>query len=340
MRQDIPKQLQAVEGTDIPTFRVIGVVGADFRGGDLAGAVQNFDEGNGVRLILDTSGGDVAEAFHFYDFVRANALKVYVDGYGKVMSAGTIIMAAAGRSRSRLAPNAEYMVHNASGGDEVRRNEANAKMANIYAEVTGKQARTMQALMDKETFMTAQQAKDAGFVGAIIEHQRLAAQLNDMANETVKDKRTFKVTTLQAIAAIKTGTVELEFDIDKETADLVASLTTEAKDATKAKTEAEDQVKARDEAITAAGESLKASELKAKEAADKVVALTTERDALKAEMEKLKTTPLSAAVKGVGDKDVTPGAKEEPGKIVKLTEAQKRERLQAMRAEENQPIKG
>ena len=325
MRQDLPKQLQAVQGEDIPTFRVIGVVGSDFRGGDLAAAVQNFDEGNGVRLILDTPGGDASEAFHFYDYVRTNALKVYVDGFGKVMSAGTIIMAAAGRARSRLAPNAEYMVHNASGGDEGRRVDANRKMANIYADLTGKQAKTMQAMMDKETFMSAQQAKEAGFVGAIIEHQRLAAQLNDMEKETVKDKRSFDVTTAQALKAVATNKIELEFDLDKEVAGIIEGLTKETKDLSAKLTEVQDEVKAKNDAVTAAADKLTAQEVKTTEEAAKVTALTTERDALKAEVEKLKTTPLAPAVKGAGTDVVTPGKGEEtPEPFKKLTAEERR----------------
>lgn len=333
MRQDIPKQLQAVEGADIPTFRVIGVVGADFRGGDLAGAVQNFDEGNGVRLILDTPGGDASEAFHFYDYIRTHALKVYVDGYGKVMSAGTIIMAAAGRSRSRLAPNAEYMIHNASGGDEGRRDDANTKMANIYADVTGKSPRTMRAMMKDETFMTAQQAKDAGFVGAIIEHQRLAAQHTDMEK---KDKRVVTLTASQRLHAITSGELELDMEtLDKETTEQVNALVLEAKEAKDKLTANEGTIAAREQELAAVGEKLTASETARRADASVITALTTERDALKAEVEKLKTTPLADAVKGKGDDTVDPNKKtgDQP-RFVKASEEDRQkaihERLQAM----------
>ena len=322
------KHLTAVDGADIPTFFVNGVVGMDFSGGELARAVQSYDDGNGVRLILNTAGGDASEAFHFYDYVRAEALRVFVDGYGKVMSAGTVIMAAAGRKRSRLAPNAEYMVHNASGGDAKRLADANLKMANIYAEVTGRDRKEMLAMMKAETFMSAEEARKAGFVGEVIQLQKLAAQAdnnNPMSDTTTKVTRVFAVDREKALASIVTGKIELECDVDK---DLKAQLDSAVTDL-KAKTTECDELKAaadlKDEAVKAQAAAEKAvADLTAKHEAD-LKAVGVEADKLKAELDKLKLTPLAPSVKAKADDVTDPTAPISAERPFKKLNAQERE---------------
>lgn len=323
--------IRAVEGAEIPTFRVSGVFGEGLTGAQLSEfADHGHTKAGETRFILDSVGGDLHDAFHFYDYVRANGLKVHVDGYGRVASAATVMMAAAGRKRARLAPNALFLVHNATGGDPEFLTDANRRMVDIYMSLTGQGRREIQALMKEDKPINAAKAVEMGFAGSVIELQRLAAhhKENEMEKETVQDKRTFKITTAQAIKAIKTGTVELSFDIDKEVADVVATLTTEAKEAATKLTEVQDEVKARDEAIVAAGEKITAAELKAKEEGAKVTALTTERDALKAELETLKKTPITPAVKAQGEKVVDPGAKAEGQP--RFTKASPEERHQAI----------
>lgn len=306
------KYLTALEGADIPTLHVNGEVGFNFTGGDLARAVHAYDEGEGVRLILNTAGGDASEAFHFYDYVRAEALRVFVDGYGKVMSAGTIIMAAAGRKRSRLAPNAEYMVHNASGADAKRLADANVKMANIYAELTGKDRKAMLAMMKAETFMNAEEARKMGFVGEVIQLQKLAAHADKpktMSEETTKVSRVFAVDREAALAAIVTGKIELNVDVDNE---LKASMDDAIKVAADLRKEL-DEVKAsaegKDEALTAKAAAESALEAaNAKFTADLAI-VAAEADKLKAEIVALKTTPIVPAIKAAGDVIVDPAAK-------------------------------
>ena len=294
-----PAYLKAVEGEAIPTFNVSGTVGEDFRGSDLARAVMSFDEGNGVKLILNTRGGDVNEAFHFYDFIRANAIKVFVDGYGQVMSAGTIIMAAAGRKRSRLAPNTEYMVHNSSGADAERRKNADLKLSNIYAELTGKDRKAVSAMMDKETFMSAEEARKNGFVGEVIQLQKLAANADKPMSETTKVKREFPVGRDEALTALVTGKISIEADVDSDLKAQLDSAVTDLKAEQAKVADLEASLKTKPEDIAAA---VKVAEdaLKAKHEAD-LKTVGAEADKLKAEIDVLKKTPLEKPVKAEGD---------------------------------------
>lgn len=320
----------AVDGADIPTFRVSGVVGQDFTGSMLSAVAEAYGE---VRLILDSVGGFASDAFHFYDFVRSNALRIHVDGYGTVASAATVIMAAAGRKRSRISANTEYLIHNASGSDAEQVARTNKKMAAIYAELSGKGEKDILAIMKQDKPMSAKDAVKMGFVGSIIENKPVAAKQNDMEN-TVKEKRVIALTASQRLGAITSGELELDIDVDAEMSERVSAYAQEVKDLTAKLDELKGEGDAKAEAVTA------------KEAAEKALAderealkaVTAEAEKLKAEIAKLKTTPIADKVKAKGEAEIDPGAPvEDSPKFRKITGEQRAQMIAAAASAKNQP---
>lgn len=300
-----PKYIQAIEGAEIPTLRVSGMVGGDFSGASLADAVVDYAGTFGeVRVILDSFGGFASDAFAFYDTIRADGVRLHVDGRGTVASAATIIMAAAGRKRSRLYPNAEYLIHNATGGDAEGVERANEKMEAIYVELSGMTKAEVRKIMKADKPMSAQEAKRMGFVGGIIELQKLAAHAdkNNTMEKGNKVERVFAVDRKEAALAAFTGEIKLAVEVDEQLkteldsavkdlkaerekiADLEASAKTKDEDIAKAVKEAEDKLKAEHaEALKLGGEA---------------------NEKLKAEVaalqEKIKTTPAAPPVRAAG----------------------------------------
>lgn len=321
----------AVEGADIPTFRVSGVVGQDFTGSMLSGVAEVYGE---VRLILDSVGGFASDAFHFYDFVRSNAIRVHVDGYGTVASAATVIMAAAGRKRSRISANTEYLIHNASGTDDSEvLARANKKMAAIYAELSGRGEKDILAIMKQDKPMSAKDAVKMGFVGSIIENKPVAAKQNDMEN-TVKEKRVIALTASQRLGAITSGELELDIDVDAEMSERVSAYAQEVKDLTAKLDELKGEADAKAEAITAK----EAAERALADEREALKAVTAEAESLKAEIAKLRTTPLAEPVKAKGEETVDPGAgPEDAPKFRKITGEERAQMIAARAAEKNQP---
>ena len=328
--------VKAVEGADIPTLRVSGVVGENFSGSQLSEAVAHYSGGSGeVRLILDSVGGYASDAFHFYDYVRANGLKVHVDGYGTVASAATIIMAAAGRKRSRLSPNSEYLVHNATGGDAEGVARANVKMAAIYSELSGKDSKAMLSLMKQDKPMSAKDAVKMGFVGSLIELQRLAAHKTTTMEDTTMVKRTFAIDRNKALSALVTGELELEVDVNSELTEQVGTLTTELKakateiDELKGEGELKAEANTAKEKAEAEVETLKALHL------TELEKIGTEAEALRAEVKKLKETPITTKVTATAADDVQdPGTTTDAPRFKKQTGA---ERAAAMQARLREP---
>lgn len=314
----------ALEGAEMPTFRVSGVVGQDFTGAMLAGAVETYGE---VRLVLDSVGGFASDAFHFFDYVRANGLKVHVDGYGTIASAATIIMAAAGRKRSRISANSEYLIHNASGSDAEQVARTNKKMAAIYAELSGKGEKEILAVMKLDKPMSAKDAVKMGLVGSVIENKPLAAKHKPMEN-TVTEKRVIALTASQRLSAITSGELEVDMDVDAEMSERIGAYAQEVQELTAKLDElkAVADAKAEADAAKVEAENLLAVERAAlKAAADDIAAL-------RAEIEQLKSQPIAPPVLAKGDDNVEPGAAPADAPAWKKITGEERARMVATRA--------
>jgi ATP-dependent protease ClpP protease subunit len=314
----------ALEGAEMPTFRVSGVVGQDFTGAMLAGAVETYGE---VRLVLDSVGGFASDAFHFFDYVRANGLKVHVDGYGTIASAATIIMAAAGRKRSRISANSEYLIHNASGSDAEQVARTNKKMAVIYAELSGKSEKEILAVMKLDKPMAAKDAVKMGLVGSVIENKPLAAKHNPMEN-TVTEKRVIALTASQRLNAITSGELEVDVDVDAEMSERIGAYAQEVQELTAKLDElkAVADAKAEADAAKAEAENMLATERAALKAATDDIA------ALRAEIEQLKSQPIAPPVLAKGDDNVEPGAAPVDAPTWKKITGEERARMVASRA--------
>lgn len=319
----------AVEGADIPTFHVSGFVGQDFTGSELSAVAEAYGE---IRLVLNSVGGFVSDAFHFYDYIRSNAIRVHVDGFGTVASAATVIMAAAGRKRSRISANTEYLIHNASGSDAEQVARTNKKMAAIYAELSGKGEKDILAIMKQDKPMSAKDAVKMGFVGSIIENKPVAAKQNDMEN-TVKEKRVIALTASQRLGAITSGELEVELDVDAEMSERVSAYAQEVKDLTAKLDELKGEADAKAEAIT----SKEAAEKALADEREALKAVTAEAESLKAEIAKLRATPLADPVKAKGEETVDPGAgPEDAPKFRKITGEERAQMIAARLAAQNQ----
>jgi ATP-dependent protease ClpP protease subunit len=139
---------------------------------------QQIDQAAGYQRILiriNSPGGDAFEGLAIYNLIRAQRKPVEVRIDGVAASAASIIAMAG--SQIVMGQGAMMMIHNASGfcmgdaSDMQSMADALAKVsgsiAQVYAARTGMPEDEIGALMDAETWMTAQEALDNGFASAI-----------------------------------------------------------------------------------------------------------------------------------------------------------------------------
>lgn len=128
-----------------------------------------------VHLHINSPGGDVFEARAMASAIVAHPGKVVSHVDGLAASAATYLALAA--NEVRITDGGMFMVHNswtiAWGNKAELRDTANlldkidGTIAADYARKTGKDEKTIVDWMEAETWFTAAEAKDAGFVDAI-----------------------------------------------------------------------------------------------------------------------------------------------------------------------------
>lgn len=150
--------------------------------------------GDEVEVLLNSGGGDVQSGQEIYTILRGYSGKVLIKIQSMAASA-TAVIAMAGESE--ISPVAQIMIHNVSGGArgdhrvmehtaEVLVN-ANKALAAAFILKTGKSEAAILAMMEKETWLTAEQAVKEGFVDRVMFQNpkpmetpiQLAASLSD-----------------------------------------------------------------------------------------------------------------------------------------------------------------
>tara|TARA_Y100000310_G_scaffold329837_1_gene400397 strand:- start:142 stop:771 length:630 start_codon:yes stop_codon:yes gene_type:complete len=71
-----------------------------------------------VKLLISTHGGDAVEMFSLYDIIKhvQKIYPVHTIGTGKIMSAGTLLLAAGTKGKRKIGANCRVMLHNVKGG--------------------------------------------------------------------------------------------------------------------------------------------------------------------------------------------------------------------------------
>lgn len=131
--------------------------------------------GDDVTIRINSGGGNVFAGCDIYNMLRNYKGNVTIEIHGLCASiAGVIAMA----GKCKMSPVAQFMIHNVScnaNGDyrdmehtaEILK-KANKTIANAFTIKTGKTEGEIKAMMDKETWLTANECLEIGLVDEIM----------------------------------------------------------------------------------------------------------------------------------------------------------------------------
>lgn len=143
-------------------------------------ALTTKPQGETLTVLINSGGGSVMAGQEIYSLLRGRE-DVELKIHSLAGSAASVIAMA---NRCEISPVAMVMIHNVSvtgaSGDyhqmqkvaEVLKQE-NAALAAAYVGKTGKSQEEILKLMDKETWLTAKQAVEMGFVDSITEDPQM-----------------------------------------------------------------------------------------------------------------------------------------------------------------------
>jgi ATP-dependent Clp protease, protease subunit len=135
-----------------------------------------------ISVLISSPGGHVESGDAIHDVIRFVRSKVTTVGTGWVASAGTHVFLAAPKERRVCLPNTRFMIHQPGGGaggpatdiaiqaKEILRTRE--RIAKVIAKQTGQQLPKVLNDMERDFWMSAEEAIDYGLVSKIIESSR------------------------------------------------------------------------------------------------------------------------------------------------------------------------
>jgi ATP-dependent Clp protease protease subunit len=131
-----------------------------------------------ISLYINSPGGVVTSGMAIYDTMQFIKPAVSTLCFGQAASMGSLLLAAGDKGMRYALPNARIMVHQPSGGfsgqvsDIERHAEDIIKMKRrlneIYVKHTGQKYDNIERTLDRDYFMSAEQAKEFGLVDAVL----------------------------------------------------------------------------------------------------------------------------------------------------------------------------
>lgn len=143
---------------------------------------ENLDQSKPktLHLYVNSSGGDLYQAFALIDIMRMSTHPIHTIGIGSIMSAAFMIFAAGNKGNRYIAPNTGIMCHQFSDSPEgkyhdikaqAREHEnCNQRMVNILRDSTELDVRTIKSklLPPTDIWLTAEELVELGVADHIL----------------------------------------------------------------------------------------------------------------------------------------------------------------------------
>ncbi len=130
-----------------------------------------------VAMYINSPGGVVTAGLSIYDTMQFIRPKVTTMCVGQAASMGSLLLCAGEKGMRYTLPNSRIMVHQPSGGfqgqaSDVQRHaedilKVKRRLNEIYVEHTGQSYEVIERTLDRDHFMSAEEAKAFGLVDEV-----------------------------------------------------------------------------------------------------------------------------------------------------------------------------
>lgn len=138
-----------------------------------------------IWMYINSPGGVVTAGMAIHDTMQYIRPKVGTVCVGQAASMGSFLLAAGEPGMRVATTNARIMVHQPSGGAQGQATDIaiqaqeilriRASMNALYAKFTGKDIETIEKAMERDNFMTADEAKTFGLIDEVFEKRPMPA---------------------------------------------------------------------------------------------------------------------------------------------------------------------
>jgi len=143
--------------------------------------LESEDPDKDVFLYINSPGGSVYAGLAIYDTIQYIKPDVQTICVGIAMSMGALLLGGGAKGKRLALPNAKILIHQVSSGFqgqatdvEIQARETinmKRKMEEIIAEHSGQSLEKVSKDMERDYFMTAQEAQDYGIIDTVVAHR-------------------------------------------------------------------------------------------------------------------------------------------------------------------------
>ena len=141
--------------------------------------MESVDSTKPIHFYINSPGGTVTDGLAIYDTIQYVKAPVYTVAMGLAASMGSLLLAAGAAGHRMALPNARIMIHQPHGGAQGQASDiaiqakeilyTRHRLNEIYAKHTGQKLDIIEQSMERDNFMSAQEALAFGLIDKVIE---------------------------------------------------------------------------------------------------------------------------------------------------------------------------
>ncbi len=134
-----------------------------------------------IAFYINSPGGVVTAGLAMYDTMQYIRSPVSTVCVGMAASAGSLLLTAGAKGKRFALPNSQVMIHQPSGGAQGQASDiaiqareilkTRERLNRIYVHHTGQSLEEIEAKMERDTYMTAEEARDFGLIDQVVEQR-------------------------------------------------------------------------------------------------------------------------------------------------------------------------
>ncbi|MBR2034319.1 MAG: ATP-dependent Clp endopeptidase proteolytic subunit ClpP [Alphaproteobacteria bacterium] len=140
--------------------------------------LESEDPKKDIFLYINSPGGSVTAGMAMFDTMQYISCDVNTLCIGQACSMGSLLLTAGAKGKRFALPNSQIMIHQPSGGFQGQATDMEIRtrlilnmkkrLNKIYAEKTGQKLSVIEKAMERDNFMTPEEAKKFGLIDHIV----------------------------------------------------------------------------------------------------------------------------------------------------------------------------
>ena len=144
--------------------------------------LQMQDPKKDIHFYINSPGGSVTAGLAIYDTIQWMSCDVNTYCIGQAASMGAVLLCAGTKGKRYALPNANIMIHQILGGAEGQATDVEIRVKymlrlkkrlnSIISHHTGQEYEAVEKACDRDTVMTADEAKEFGLVDEVVKSRK------------------------------------------------------------------------------------------------------------------------------------------------------------------------